>query len=140
MGLPGESTWQSLSSRLNLILNVSHQFTHTAGPLLCTSQSEQFSSESKESRLVSIINNQVKKIPLTHFENHFIIHKFPNVNCLINNKNINKIYLRKLDCILCDLFPGEAKGISVHIKAIFSPFMSIKSYLKGKSFRQLCSC
>lgn len=140
MGLPVESTWQSLSSRLNLILNVSHQFTHTAGSLLCTPQSEQLSSESKESRLVSIINNHVKEISLTHFENYFIIQKFPNVNCLINNKSINKIYLRKLDCIPCDLFPVEAKGISVHMKAIFLPFMSIKSHLKGKSFRHLCSC
>lgn len=140
MGLPVESTWQSLSSWLNLILKVSHQFTHTAGSSLCTSQSEQCSSESKESRLVSIINNQVKEIPLTYFENYFIIQKLPDVNCLINNKSTNKMYLRKFIYIQCDLFPGEAKGISVHIKVIFLPFMSIRRHLKGKSFKHLCSC
>lgn len=78
-----ESTWQSLSSWLDLILKGSHQFTHTAGSSLCTSQSEQGSSESKELRLVSIINNQVKEISLTYFENYFIIQKLPDVNCLI---------------------------------------------------------
>lgn len=77
VGLPVELTWQSWSSWLNLILKVSHQFTHTAGSSLCTSQSEQLSRGSKESRLVSIINNQVEEIPLIYFENYFITHKFP---------------------------------------------------------------
>lgn len=35
-GLPVEPTWQTLSTQLNLILKVSHQFTHTAGSSLCT--------------------------------------------------------------------------------------------------------
>lgn len=44
VGLPVELTWQSSSARLNLILEVSHQFTHTAGPVLCTPHSEQLRS------------------------------------------------------------------------------------------------
>lgn len=79
VGRPAELTWQSLSSWLNLILKVSHQFTHTAGSSLCTSHSEPLSRGSKGSRLVSIINNQGEEIPLIYFENYFIIHKFLNV-------------------------------------------------------------
>lgn len=79
VGRPAGLTWQSLSSWLNLILKVSHQFTHTAGSSLCTSHSEPLGRGSEDSRLVSIINNQGGEIPLIYFENYFIIHKFLNV-------------------------------------------------------------
>lgn len=79
VGLPVELTWQNLSSWLNLILKVSHQFTHTAGSLLCTSHCEQSNSRSKDSRLISITNNQVKETDLISFDNYFIFHKFLSV-------------------------------------------------------------
>lgn len=56
-----ELTWQSSSSWINLILTVSHSFTHTAGSSLCTSQSERLSRGSEDSRLVSKTDNQMKK-------------------------------------------------------------------------------
>lgn len=68
-----DSLWSYLaewSSWLNLILTVSHQFTRTAGSSLCTFQSEQLSSGSKDSKLISIINNQVKETHLIYFENN----------------------------------------------------------------------
>lgn len=148
MGLPVELTWQNLSSWLNLILKVSHQFTHTAGSLLCTSHCEQSNSRSKDSRLISITNNQVKETDLISFDNYFIFHKFLSVTIwqIIRAQikaisSTNKIYLKKFSLsIQCDLISVQAKGISVYMKVIFFPFMSIKRQLKDESFKCLYSC
>lgn len=134
-GAPWGVNLAEWSSWLNLILKVSHQFTHTAGSSLCIFQSEQLSSGSKDSKLIPVINNQVKETHLVYFENNLIIHKFHTY--WLTNNNTNKISIKKFSVYTqCDLCILKSKSISVHMKVIFPPLRPLR-HLKGKSGRHL---
>ena len=132
-GTPWGVNLAEWSSWLNLILKVSHQFTHTAGSSLCTFQSEQLSSRSKDSKLIPIINNQVKETHLVYFENNLIIHKFHTY--WLTNNNTNKISIKKFVYSVWFMYSKVQKHLYPH-ESDFPPLRPLR-HLKGKSCRHL---